>query len=339
MIERSKMLTCSKKNKIYVICPANVKTGGTELLHQLVNTLNSLEFRAHMIYIGKNKRTKIEIPKEFKKYISSYKILEQIEDKRDNIVILPEVYVNFNRKIKQCKIIVWWLSVDNYLLHFNLKTIINEKTWKRVVEYFVCRNWRFEVSKINKRFNYNLAQSFYAIDFLKTNKFENIEYLSDYINKEYFNLPLEKKRENIVLYNPKKGYEFTEKIIKKSKDIKWIPLINMSNLEVRDTLLKSKVYIDFGNHPGKDRFPREAAICGCCIITGKKGAANFYEDIPIPDKYKFNDDENSISDILDTIRKCLVDYEKCFGEYEGYRNMIKNEPKKFVNDVIRVFKE
>lgn len=333
------MLTCSKKNKIYVICPANVKTGGTELLHQLVNTLNSLELIAYMVYIGKNKKIKIETPKEFEKYIVNYITLEEIEDKTDNIVVLPEFYVNLSVKIKNCKVIVWWLSVDNYLLHYNLKTVFNKRSWKGIAEYFIHRNWRFEIGTISKKVKYNLAQSFYAIDFLKTYKFKNIEYLSDYINEEYFNISLERERENIVLYNPKKGFEFTEKIIKKSKDIKWLPLINMSNQEVKDTLLKGKVYVDFGNHPGKDRFPREAAICGCCIITGKRGAANFYEDIPIPEKYKFSDDEDNIDDILYIIHNCLVNYEKCIGEYESYRNMIKNEPQKFVNDVCRIFKE
>lgn len=52
---------------------------------------------------------------------------------------------------------------------------------------------------------------------------------------------------------------------------------------------KSKVYIDFGNHPGKDRIPREAAISGCIVITGKRGAAAFAEDVCIPETYKFDE--------------------------------------------------
>lgn len=30
------------------------------------------------------------------------------------------------------------------------------------------------------------------------------------------------------------------------------------------TMRKAKVYIDFGFHPGKDRIPREAVMCGAC---------------------------------------------------------------------------
>ena len=35
---------------IYVLCPADVKTGGTELLHQLVKTLNDEKVSAKIVY-------------------------------------------------------------------------------------------------------------------------------------------------------------------------------------------------------------------------------------------------------------------------------------------------
>ena len=45
-----------------------------------------------------------------------------------------------------------------------------------------------------------------------------------------------------------------------AQDLRWVPLIGMTTEEMRSCMSKSKVYIDFGNHPGKDRIPREAAI-------------------------------------------------------------------------------
>ena len=35
---------------IYVLCPADVKTGGTELLHQLVKTLTDVKVPAGIVY-------------------------------------------------------------------------------------------------------------------------------------------------------------------------------------------------------------------------------------------------------------------------------------------------
>ena len=113
------------------------------------------------------------------------------------------------------------------------------------------------------------------------------------------------------MYNPKKGYEFTKKLISKANNtIKFIPLENLTCSEVRDLLLKSKIYIDFGNHPGKDRFPREAAMCGNAILTNKKGAAKYNEDVPINKIYKMDDVDNNIDKILEKIFYIFENYEQ-----------------------------
>ena len=60
----------------------------------------------------------------------------------------------------------------------------------------------------------------------------------------------------------------------------------MTEREVEDCLSQAKVYIDFGGHPGKDRIPREAALCGCCVVTGRRGAAGNDVEVPINQSYK-----------------------------------------------------
>ena len=144
-------------------------------------------------------------------------------------------------------------------------------------------------------------------------------------------------KKNQILYNPKKGIEFTQKIMGSSDNLNWIPIENMTTEEVRDLLSESKVYIDFGNHPGKDRFPREAAISGCCIITGKLGSANYFEDIPIPDEYKFESKDENISKILSKIKECLEEYEKKQEDFLGYKKFIEKEYSVFRDDVRELF--
>ena len=171
--------------------------------------------------------------------------------------------------------------------------------------------------------------------------FRNLQplyYLSEYLNEEFLKTQIDlSKKENIVAYNPKKGFAFTKKIIKKAKDVKFIPLINMSRDEVIKTLQRAKVYIDFGNHPGKDRIPREAAILGCCVITGKRGSAAFFEDVSIPNEYKFKDREENIPNIIDKIKDCFENYEERYKDFEYYREVIKNEPQKFIEDLKKIF--
>ena len=45
---------------IYVLCPADVKTGGTELLHQLVKTLTDVKVPAGIVYTDSGAHAEIE---------------------------------------------------------------------------------------------------------------------------------------------------------------------------------------------------------------------------------------------------------------------------------------
>ena len=99
---------------------------------------------------------------------------------------------------------------------------------------------------------------------------------------------------------------------------------------------KAKVYIDFGNHPGKDRFPREAVACGCRVITGRRGAAAFDQDVPIDDQLRIADDTDD-GVILNIIKWLLENYDRSAGLYEEYDRMIKEEFHSFETDTLKLF--
>lgn len=140
-----------------------------------------------------------------------------------------------------------------------------------------------------------------------------------------------------MLYNPKKGIDFTKKIIASDSTIDYIPLTNMGQDQIIELCKTSKVYIDFGNHPGKDRFPREAAHLGCIVITGKRGSAKFYEDVKIPEKFKFEDKENNIPYITREIKNIFLNYNEKIQDFSEYRKIIKNEEDGFENDLKKVW--
>jgi hypothetical protein len=102
---------------------------------------------------------------------------------------------------------------------------------------------------------------------------------------------------------------------------------------MRNTLARSKVYLDFGHHPGKDRIPREAAISGCCVLTNREGAAGNDRDIPIPDTYKFSDPLTQLPLIAETVQACLRQYERRIFEFEPYVKMIAGERARFAAEV------
>lgn len=128
-------------------------------------------------------------------------------------------------------------------------------------------------------------------------------------------------------------------LIENGPDIRWEPIVNMKRDEVINLLRKSKVYIDFGNHPGKDRIPREAAICGCCVITGKKGSARFYNDVPIDDSFKFEDSPSNLEKIIYKIKECFSNYQEETRKFDKYREIIKKSESEFEKDIIKIFKK
>lgn len=191
------------------------------------------------------------------------------------------------------------------------------------------------VNKDDSYIHSHLVQSHYAYDYLSKNKIQNkkISYLSDYINDSFFeNDQNNLQKENIVLYNPQKGEKFTQKIISANKNtnFSFVPIQNMSRIKV-------KVHIDFGNHPKMDRIPREATMCDCCIITGKNGSAKFNEDLPIPDKYKFDEKKNKIPSILAAITLFISNYELEKKKFESYKNFIMKQKNNFKIEVKNIF--
>ena len=177
------------------------------------------------------------------------------------------------------------------------------------------------------------------VDFVKKQGAENAYFLMDYLGQEHCSgVDIQSQRENVVLYNPAKGRAFTRKIIKAApQGLKFVALQNMSPKEVHMWSNKAKVYIDFGNHPGKDRFPREAAMAGCIIITSKRGSAAFYEDIPIKESYKFKDSRREIPRIVDLISDCMTHYDERRADFEEYRNFIKEDYTRFIEQVKAIF--
>jgi hypothetical protein len=346
--------------KIYIACPANSATGGPELLHQLAYHLrNDLQIHAFMYYYD-FRPGKFESPvhPEYRVYELPYALeIPKNDDNSKNILIVPEVHkalkilVNFINIRKG----IWFLSVDNYYIskltkrnYFIQRAInkISERIFKKRLLDFDITSQEV-LSKLIQKYDYRTDPLLKLANFYMTNTYRGLRwfselkplyYLSEYLNKSFLEAQTDiSKKEDMVVYNPKKGFAFTKKIISSAKDIKFIPLINMTREEVIKTLQGVKVYIDFGNHPGKDRIPREAAMLGCCVITGKRGSAAFFEDVPIPDEYKFEDKEESIPKIIDKIKDCFKNFEERYKDFEYYRKVIRNEPQKFIEDLKRIF--
>lgn len=299
----------------YNVCPAGIESGGPELAHQMCNTLGKLGYRAKMYYIESDVIEPLDVPASAKylKYGTEHvKSIKEVEDS-PSVVVFNEGATGWIPVINNCHKVLWWMSVDNYIINTQEK----------------------DLDIIREQIGLHLVQSTYAYHYVTEMvgaSSDKVMYVSDYIGDIYMTKLPEIQRQNIVLYNPKKGLDRLRPVMEQTGWVKWIPLIGLSEEDMLAYMHISKVYIDFGNHPGKDRIPREAAECGCCVITNKRGSSEYYEDVPIPDKYKFKD-ENNIEAVQSCIRYICDNFYESQCDFEEYRKRISMEKASFYNDI------
>ena len=100
------------KKKILIHCPAESTTGGPEALHQFCSEAQKYIECKICYYLNNNSLT----PKKFDIYNVSK---SNFFDDKNTFHIIPEIATKyFIKKISKGKIIIYWLSVDNFL---NLK--------------------------------------------------------------------------------------------------------------------------------------------------------------------------------------------------------------------------
>lgn len=267
----------------------------------------------------------------YKKY--ALPLADHVEDHSENVLIIPETLCGFVPRGMKIQRVLWWLSVDNW--------------WRVARDFLAYYEEHGDAFGVNPLPNIwaigdagltHWVQSEYANRFLALNgvPLKKIFPVGDYLDEVFLErnkIVQKEKRQDIVAFNPKKGWEFTRKLIETSMDIAWRPVQDMTPEQVEEFLHTAKVYVDFGNHPGKDRIPREAVMAGCCLITGRRGAAANEVDIPIDEDLKFEDTEENIPRIVAKIRELLSNYEQEADRYAAYRQKIMQEPAVFCQQV------
>lgn len=280
-----------------VLCPGWIKTGGPEALHQLAFHLNeSPGVNCSIYYYGKRLRHVIE------DYQAIYPVPRTSELHQAGAhMVFPE---SFDPKNVPCPEggtrWVWWLSGNRYY---------------PVNHYVECGH---------------LFQSEYARSKLTALGVKGLM-LTDYIRDCFVDEPLAPgARYPWIAYNAAKS-SLGALLLARTGKFTLVPIKNMTAQEVRYTLSRCRMYIDFGTHPGRDRLPREAALSRCLVVTGREGAAGNKLDIPIPAAYKLSIGE--LPQSAQRLQAMMDDYEKNIGDFQAYCNSIHLQKEAFRQEV------
>jgi hypothetical protein len=326
----------SQYQTILIACPGNAMTAGPEAIHQLASDLIRLGHNAAVVYFPFSEE--FQTPEPYKKYklpIARYRDIE------GELIIFPEIVTTYALKVQHAQAGIWWMSVNNYTcVRYGNAFRDKLRYLKNMIKGLRPLGGLRSLSHLK-----HFAQSYYALDFLRSNGISG-QLLSDpipvYTSQAYLDkLPLSlstASRKNTILYNPHKGKKVLQSLMAHFPDWHFFPLVGFNREELAAQFLKSKLYIDFGHHPGKDRLPREAAIHGCCVITGLYGSAGNALDVNIPPAYKIDSrlpDFFSLFEIQ--VNLIFNHFEKCSLEFVDYRNTIAQEQIEFDRQIEHAF--
>ncbi|MDR2121838.1 MAG: hypothetical protein LBP34_01820 [Flavobacteriaceae bacterium] len=329
----------TSQTKIFIICPAGKSTGGPEALHQLCHKLRHvLGYDARMVYI-KKKFLRNSKPDVYSVYKTEK--AKKIIDNKENILIIPESLTHYIYEYRNIQKVVWWLSVDFYAICMKNR---QEKRFKFYFSKYIQGKKEVKEYLLEDLPDvYHWAQSYRSFLYLLDHGIakEKIKRVCDYMNPLFLertqrDASMEKKQ-NIILYNPKKGREEIESIKEKCIDYQWIPIRGMTPEQVSDTMRKAKLYIDFGYNPGRDRMLRESTLMKCIIISGKNGSSKYQEDLNIPEAYKFEYSRDIIPKIVTKIHEVITNYERCISDFIQYSQETLEEEKNFEKQLETIF--
>lgn len=320
-----------KFKKILVVCVANMTTGGPEALHHLVHCMRQIGLPAHICY--EPFEHAFEVPEPYRNFdisVSTY------DDASENLIIFPELYPMEALRVKHADAAIWWLSLDNFLERRHTSAFHDKiRYFKRAVQ----GRKPFGGMK-SLRHLIHFTQSHYAGEYLKQLGIPYYE-LFEPINARFLDPQLNtgvSNRIDEVIFNPAKGMAVTQRLINANPGVTFTPLQGFNRIQLTEKFQTAKVYIDFGHHPGRDRLPREAAIHGCCIMTGQLGAAKNDIDIPIPDFYKIDQKEaNFIDQFNSRLQDIFDNFENHHLAFSSYRNRILSESEIFQNHIKNIF--
>lgn len=326
--------------RIFVYYNRGVQTGGPEALHQLVAALRELGQDAYLVPIpGTENKPRHPAYEHYGAPETGH-----IEDLEDCAIVVPEGVFSLLNRVKLAAKYCWWLSIDFSEHFFSERRLLSLAPThgigdlKRLKHSLLKTVWDVKRRFIDYGKVIHLTQSQYAWSFLVARLNIVPSMLSDFTLVSEFSCAFQSDidRGQTVAFNYSKGAHWVKLVERECPEIAFIPIRNMSRAQVVSTLSSSAVYLDLGHHPGKDRLPREAALAGAVTVVARRGAAAYWDDVPIPWEHKASM-TSLISNTVEILRSVLSDAPSARAKQSSYVSHIRAERQRFSDEIEAVF--
>lgn len=330
--------------RVYILCPQRKITGGTEALHQLRFYLEQVGHDAYIVYFDAEKRfVDAQPPQRYEEYFpTGIKVLDgsKIIDSPENTIVCPEFSTSMLWNVNHCRKVIWWLSVKNYDGHPAMR-ILAVRHWLKQSARSLGNLLRFDeyYHPYNRADVEHYCASKFAYQYVTDTLKCRAEMLVEPISKPFLELgpvwTCSAGRRDCVAYNPAKPSRIMTELLKRN-EFDFIPIQNMNPQQIAELLRSVKLYVDFGDFPGPERIPKEAAYNGAAVIVAKKNAAINDFDVNIPTEYKL-DDYDDIKLVSDKIRFMLDNYQNTFHDFDVFRKQIDGLEQNFISSIERIW--
>jgi len=355
---------------IYIVAPARVYTGGPTALFQLCRELRANGIDTAMAFYGDVFMDPVH--PNYKKYHCSWIVLSSVKDDENSVLIAPETAVDKMHRFRKAKRIIYWLAVDNYVLSlykpskidfisyfirnnlFDLHNIVNAFATKNIQVYYNAFAAKYvklliDSGKISiPKADLHIAQSMYAKEFLLSHSIDNddIMLLREPLEEEFLDIANIVKRDtksNVIAWNSRKAYPVALKLVNilRKHGYTVLELKNVGKEKMIKILLKSKVFIDVGIHPGRDRPPREAIALDNITIVNNHGGCYHYMDYMVPTEFKWNcyfDCDINYNKHVEDIEHYLENYEYYIKRFQNAKQSVLSEPQVYKDDLKHLIK-
>jgi hypothetical protein len=225
------------------------------------------------------------------------------------LVILPEIFPELHKMFAPAVTAYWWLGWDAAFRPGSRLTDLG-----------------FQSTFFARPDLWHIAQTFRVHVLLREKGARRIVDVVDYVDPRFTGT--KPNRHNVVFrvaYNPKRigAADLANRFFDDNTDIPACPIIGMSREEVHETLRQTMIYVEFGNNPGSDRLPREAASVGCIVLAKNAGGSSYFEDMPIDAEFKFSEQDVRSGRLAQLIRTIAGDPAPYFEAQEFYRSCLR----------------